>query len=122
VSDIAIGVGAASALVVSCSHDQSLRLWHAATGQSLGCIVLPGPGRCLALTHLEKAAFVGLSDGAIVCVQIHHRRVLPGSRPHDWGRMLSHKRAVTCMCLSSDGLCLVSGVARQRDPVLLCLT
>ena len=108
-SDLAVGAGSGATLLVSCSLDRTLRLWNAATGAVLGCIVLSSAARSLALTQLENAAFVGLAHGDIAFVQLHRQQSSPGAAADEHDQLRHHRQAVVSVALSMDGLFLVSG-------------
>jgi WD40 repeat protein len=118
---MAVGTGGMAAKLVTCSNDQTVRVWLASSGESLGCVALFSPARCLVVTPLESTAFVGLADGTIVQVSLNKARPVGEALEHEGDatrRLSGHTRAVCSLSLTMSGDLLVSGalpVAKCQD-------
>jgi WD40 repeat protein len=112
ITDLSVGAGGMAAKLVTCSEDQTIRIWLACNGTAVGCIALSSPARCLAVGPLEGMAFVGLAEGPIAQVQLNKASsVLEAlEKGADPGRhLVGHSRAVCSLDITTSGDLLVSG-------------
>lgn len=117
VTGLAVGAGEASPRVVTCSRDQTCRVWSTASGDCLQTVLLPAPLTSTALHWTEHGCFLGAADSKIYHV------ALPPADGHDADApvalsmtsravitpMTGHTQAVTCLALDLDDALLVSG-------------
>lgn len=124
VSDLRVGAGGAAGRVYTCGLDQTLRIWSAAAGDPLACVLLGSPAQALVVAPLEDRAFVGLADGRIASVNLraaHQGTSVPdASTSGDCRHMRGHTKAVTTVSLSMAGDVLVSGAGALRIVSALC--
>ena len=107
------GHGAATGLrVLSCSTDQTLKVWDANSSKASVTFACPDVLHSMALDPHERFVFVGGGSGDIFQANLE----LSGSLA-DWlkrdskpqQRFRGHEAAVTCLAVSMGGLKLVSG-------------
>lgn len=115
VRSLAVGVGGASARVVSAAADRSLRVWHLGSQLAMGHVVLPCAPVEVCLTPDETHVFAGLEDGRVLVV---HLPSLPSAAPTASTGMRAipapvgeTATAVSAMCLGPGGREVIVGYA-----------
>ena len=119
---------------MSSSLDRTCRVWNGASGHLANTLRLAHAAHCVALSWLENAVFVGLSDGTIVHASINasearqhaaeeaaveeaakrEQPAEPAQAGECMALMRGHTSAVTCVSQSGDGEHLVSGMLHHH--------
>eukprot|EP00850_Spirogloea_muscicola_P013947 SM000097S24800 [mRNA] locus=s97:332384:335507:+ [translate_table: standard] len=116
------GAGGPSAVIVSSSYDHTCKIWSLALGALLRSIVFPVGLNCVVLDPGEYALYAGGVDGHIFVTALNFGVPAPssapiganggaGAVPHEMQidtALIGHKRAVTALAFSVDGVSLVS--------------
>jgi WD40 repeat protein len=117
VTGLAVGAGEANPRVVTCSMDQTCRVWSTATGACLQTVLLPSPLTCTSLHWTEQGCFLGAADSKIYHIALStsdrnaadsYSAVTAGAGA-EVTAMVGHTQAVTALSLDLDGALLVSG-------------
>ncbi|GAU34061.1 hypothetical protein TSUD_16490 [Trifolium subterraneum] len=111
VSDVVIGYGGSSAIIVSASDDRTCKVWSLSSGTLLRSIVFPSIINAIALDPAEHVFYAGSSDGNIYIAALNTERITTTNNygKHIIGSFSNHSKAVTCLTYGKVGDLLISG-------------
>lgn len=113
VTDLWIGSGGMSAILVTASKDRTCKIYDLASGSMLISLVFQEVVRAIALDRIECGLFIGTSMG-----NIYHHRLQPPPRTREYhitdedkinNKFSGHTKAITCLAVSLDEQTLMSG-------------
>ncbi|PVD23774.1 hypothetical protein C0Q70_17048 [Pomacea canaliculata] len=117
IKDIHVGCGGALARVISCSIDQTCKMWDINSGELMQTFVHEDEVHSVTMDKLELRLFAGLKNGDICSTPLYaqqwQKEHHPSSANTDSDQMVlkGHMDVVTCLSVSFDGSLLVSGSA-----------
>ncbi|KAJ0985016.1 hypothetical protein J5N97_003372 [Dioscorea zingiberensis] len=120
VTDIVSGHGLCNSIIVSSSEDRTCKIWSLSKGRLLRTVSLPAIVNAIAMDPGEHTFYAGCRDGKIYIVALN-AECNPDSSHGMFimGSFTEHRKAVTCLAFSTDGITVVSGSedATVRSPV-----
>ncbi|XP_022768745.1 protein ROOT INITIATION DEFECTIVE 3 isoform X1 [Durio zibethinus] len=110
VTDIVMGYGGSSAIIVSASEDRTCKVWSLFRGRLLRNIVFPSIIDAIALDPGEHVFYAGSRDGKIYIAALNAESSPSSSYGlHIIGSLSDHSKPVTCLAYSAEGNLLLSG-------------
>ncbi|KAK6245229.1 hypothetical protein SCA6_008319 [Theobroma cacao] len=110
VTDIIMGYGGGSAIIVSASEDRTCKVWSLSRGRLLRNIVFPSIIDAIALDPGEHVFYAGSRDGKIYIAALNAESSPSNSYGlHIIGSLSDHSKAVTCLAYSTERNLLLSG-------------
>ncbi|OIW05430.1 hypothetical protein TanjilG_23256 [Lupinus angustifolius] len=111
VTDVAIGNGGASAIIVSASEDWTCKVWSLATGALLRNIVFPEVViDNIVLDPAEHVFYAGGRNGKIYIAALNTESIPTNNYgKHILGSFSNQSKAVTCLAYGTTGDLLISG-------------
>ncbi|XP_066917425.1 WD repeat-containing protein 18-like [Clytia hemisphaerica] len=109
VEDLNIGVGSFRANMVSCSLDQTCKIFEVSSGKLLKNFVFDVGCTSVAMDTCEKLLFVGMADGRIAIINCYDQKQSVDAEVTESCYMKAHKKAINCLSVSLDGQHLISG-------------
>lgn len=110
VQDVYVGVCGIRGNMVTCSLDQTCKVFEISSGTLLKNFVFDVACMSVAMDVTEKFLFVGLADGRICFINCYEQKSNnTDSMVEQSSYVPAHKKSVTRLAVTSDGLNLISG-------------
>ncbi|CAG2174906.1 unnamed protein product [Oppiella nova] len=108
ITDVHIGLGGIEAYCMTCSTDQTCRIYELVSGVLMITIVFDTPLWAVAMDSTQSHLFVGGHDSNIYETKLYEK---PSncSQKQNKPQFIGHESAVTCLAVSMDGMALISG-------------
>lgn len=113
ITDIWIGIGGLSGLLVTSSKDRTCKIYDMASGTLLLSLVFQEIITAITLDRIETSLFIGTNQG-----NVYHHRLQPPPRTREYhitnddeinNKFKGHNKAITCLAISLDEQTLISG-------------